>query len=251
MFPIYLLEDDPIQQKFYRQVIKNTIMINEYAMQLQLATDTVSDFEQPLAHVKQGLFFLDMEIGTDVKAGLKLATQIRRQVPFAQIVFITTHDELSFLTLQERITPLDYILKDQDPAEIQQHLIDDLKLANQKFEQELFHHASLFRYNISDKYFSLPMSDLIMLSTNKKQPGVISLTGINRKATFPGNLNTIETEYDNLFRCDKSYLVNLDQMQSYDAHEHLITFNDNSQCKVSFRKGIELKKMLKRSKKRT
>lgn len=245
MFSIYLLEDDLIQQKFYRQIIDNTVMINDYAMQIQISTDKVADFEQALSHVKQGLFFLDMEIGDDVKAGLKLATKIRKTVPFAQIVFITTHDELSFLTLQKRITPLDFILKDDGPQSIQQHLIDDVVLAYEKYEQALLHHPSLFRYNISDKYFSLPVNDLIMLSTNKKEPGIITLTAINRKATFPGNLNTIETAYPTLFRCDKSYLVNLDQMQSFDAHNRILTFNDASQCKVSFRKSIELRKVLR------
>lgn len=245
MFPVYLLEDDLIQQKLYRQIIENTIMINEYAMKLQIATDNIDEFEQQLSHVNQGLFFLDMEIGDDVKAGLKLAAKIREKVDFAQIVFITTHDELSFLTLQSRIAPLDYILKDYGPQEIQKHLIDDINLANQNYEQELYHHSCLFRYSVSDRYFSLSMNELIMLATDKNQPGIITLTAANRKATFPGNLNMLEAEYKNLFRCDKSYLVNLDQMKKFDARARILTFNDDSECKVSYRKAIELKRILK------
>ncbi|MEJ1318791.1 response regulator [Latilactobacillus sakei] len=134
MYPVYLLEDDLQQQAIYQQIIANTIMINEFAMTLKCAA---SDTETLLAAIKdqqRGLFFLDMEIEDNRQAGLEVATKIRQMMPFAQIVFITTHEELTLLTLERKIAPLDYILKDQSMAEIKRQLIDDLLLAEKQNE---------------------------------------------------------------------------------------------------------------------
>ena len=87
-------------------------MINEFAMELRVATDDQKIILADLNQQQDGLFFLDMEIGEDKQAGLELASRIRATIPLAKIVFITTHDELSFVTLERRIAPLDYILKD-------------------------------------------------------------------------------------------------------------------------------------------
>lgn len=69
MFSIYLLEDNVEQQAYYAKVIKNTIMINDYAMKLVCATNDVEKLESSILDQEQGLFFLDMEIGSQTDAG--------------------------------------------------------------------------------------------------------------------------------------------------------------------------------------
>lgn len=96
MFPIYLLEDNEAQRVEYISIIKNIIMIKEYDMQLVVATGDLQELMNNVMNSKEGLFFLDMEIGEQTQAGLNLADEIRQQLPCAQIVFITTHEELSF-----------------------------------------------------------------------------------------------------------------------------------------------------------
>lgn len=245
MLPVFLLEDDKQQLATYQQIINNAIMINEFAMKLIVASDNVADFERQLTITKQGVFFLDMEISDDKQAGLKVAERIKAQVPFAKIAFITTHEELSFLTLKRKIAPFDYILKDEGIESIKQHLRADVDLAYENYEKTIYHHKSLFGYKIGDRYFSLPMSELMVLYTDKTKPGDINLVADNVEASFPGNLNHIEQQHPNLFRCDKSYLVNLDNLESYDAHRRVLKFKNNVECKVSFRKARELKKLLK------
>lgn len=128
MFPIYLYEDNAEQRDNYRKTINNTIMINEFAMALRAATDDQKIILADLNQQQDGLFFLDMEIGEDKQAGLELASRIRAAIPLAKIVFITTHDELSFVTLERRIAPLDYILKDQSADLITQRIIKDINV---------------------------------------------------------------------------------------------------------------------------
>ncbi|EOR85201.1 LytTR family transcriptional regulator DNA-binding domain-containing protein [Latilactobacillus sakei] len=48
-----------------------------------------------------------------------------------------------------------------------------------------------------------------------------------------------------LFRCDKSYLVNLSNIANYDSKTRSLSFIDGSEAKVSFRKSRELVAKLK------
>lgn len=169
MFPIYLLEDDEAQRVEYISIIKNIIMIKEYDMQLVVATGDLQELMNNIVNSKEGLFFLDMEIGEQTQAGLNLADEIRQQLPFAQIVFITTHEELSFLTLERRIAPLDYILKEQGLDDIKQKIVKDIDATQTILKTETVQHKDILGYKIGTRFFSVPINDVIMLSTNKER----------------------------------------------------------------------------------
>ena len=205
MFPIYLLEDNEAQRVEYISIIKNIIMIKEYDMQLVVATGDLQELMNNVMNSKEGLFFLDMEIGEQTQAGLNLADEIRQQLPCAQIVFITTHEELSFLTLERRIAPLDYILKEQGLDDIKQKIVKDIDATQTILKTETVQHKDILGYKIGTRFFSVPINDVIMLSTNKERPGSIRLTAKNKVADFPGNLNSFENKYSQFFRCGKFY----------------------------------------------
>ncbi|MFC6324100.1 response regulator transcription factor [Companilactobacillus baiquanensis] len=245
MFPIFLLEDNDVQRQRYKTFINNGIMINDAPMELKKAVATTEElFSDPLP--EQGLFFLDMEIDTNKTAGLEAATKIRHQVPLAQIVFITTHDELSIVTLERRIAPLDYILKDKGFEDIKKRINNDIQLVQVNTEKYTHYSQNLFGYKIGERYFSIIMDDVIMLMTEKNAPGKVTLIAKNQRAEFIGSLNSLEKQYSNLFRCDRSFLVNLENISSFDTSKKELLFVDGSTCKVSFRKTKELTEKLKK-----
>lgn len=245
MFPIYLLEDNEAQRVEYISIIKNIIMIKEYDMQLVVATGDLQELMNNVMNSKEGLFFLDMEIGEQTQAGLNLADEIRQQLPCAQIVFITTHEELSFLTLERRIAPLDYILKDQSADLITQRIIKDINVVQNELKKTNSQRKDVFNYKLGTRYFSLALDDVILLSTSKLRPGSVQLHAINKVAEFPGNLNALEEKYPQFFRCDKSSLVNLNHLRSFDYKEKELLLDGEIRCKASFRKSRELNKLLR------
>ncbi|MBU7449413.1 MULTISPECIES: response regulator transcription factor [Lactiplantibacillus] len=245
MLPVYILEDNEAQRSKYTSIINNTIMIEEYDMQLAVATDDSQVLLDSIASSEEGLFFLDMEIGSQPQAGLNLADDVRHRLPFAQIVFITTHEELSFLTLERRIAPLDYILKEQGPDTVKTKIEADIRATIDILKSEAEEHKNILGYKIGTRFFSVPVKDVIMLSTSKERPGIVRLTAINKVADFPGNLNSFEGKYSDFFRCDKSTLVNLDHFRSFDYQRKELTMIDGIKCSVSHRKSRELNKILK------
>lgn len=248
MFPVYLLEDNSIQRQKYAEFIKNGILINDADLELKSITGTVEDFTADYIPQKQGLYFLDMEIQDNKLAGLNVAEKICQDSPLAQIVFITTHDELSLTTLERKIAPMDYILKDKGLEEIKQSITNDIELMQKNLQ--LYSHSSkdILDYKIGSLFFSISMNDVIMLYTQKNNPGRIFIVTKNQLSEFNGSLNTFEKDYPNLFRCNRSYLVNLENSTTYDCHSRVLSFIDGSSCEVSFRKNKELTKIFSNKK---
>ncbi|WP_125569175.1 response regulator transcription factor [Companilactobacillus insicii] len=244
MLPIYLLEDDDVQRENYIKFINNSIMINDANMQLKLATAKTEGLFDSCVAPEKGIFFLDMEIGDNNTAGLDAAERIKKEVPLAQIIFITTHDELSLVTLERRIAPLDFILKNKGIDSIKKSINNDIVLAQKYYNNFAHHSQNLFNYRIGSRFFNVLMDDVIILFTEKVAPGQVTLITKNQRSAFSGSLNSIESVYQDLFRCDRSYLVNLDNATTYDSKNRILTFIDNSTCKVSFRKGRELLSIL-------
>ncbi|WP_125589668.1 response regulator transcription factor [Companilactobacillus jidongensis] len=240
MLPIYLLEDDDVQRKNYSKFINNSIMINDANMELKLATAKTEALFDSCVAPEKAIFFLDMEIDNNNIAGLEAAERIKKEVPLAQIIFITTHDELSLVTLERRIAPMDYILKSKGNDSIKKSINNDIALAQNYFDRFARHSQNIFNYRIGSRFFNILMDDVIMIFTEKIAPGQVTLISKHQRSSFSGSLNSIENIYPDLFRCDRSYLVNLDNAKSYDGKERILTFTDGSTCKVSFRKGREL-----------
>lgn len=245
MFPIYLLEDNQEQRITYAKVINDTIMINELPMQLVCQTDSTKDLFGNIDHKYQGLFFLDMEIKGIKDAGLEAAVNIRKQIPAAHIVFITTHDELSFLTLERKVAPMDYILKDYSSDHIKNNIRDDIIRTDELVKSGKYKKENLFTYHIGPRYFSIPISELVYLNTSKLNPGRVQLHALTKESEFIDNLNDLEKKYPMLFRSDKSYLVNLDLLDHFDNQKREIHFINNSIAYVSVRKARKLVKLLK------
>ncbi|AVK61839.1 DNA-binding response regulator [Lactobacillus sp. CBA3605] len=247
MFPVYLLEDNQSQRTQYTDFIKKAIMINEYAMTLMLSTDDPKKLLAASQHTKTGLFFLDMEIKEDTTAGLKISEKIRAQLPLANIVFITTHEELSFVTLERRVAPLDYILKDQFLEAIQKKIVMDIDNVQAQQAKTMFQKKIVFNYKIGNRFFSIPMNQVVLVQINQATNGQLTVlaTGEKKEASFPGSLGVLEAAYPNLFRCNKSLLINPDYIENYDAKKRVLQLYGELTCKVSFRKGRELAKWFK------
>ncbi|GEO79730.1 response regulator plnd [Companilactobacillus mindensis DSM 14500] len=244
MFSIYLLEDNDKQRAYYREIIDNTVMINDYSIDV-IESNNMESFYNSFSKDQFGLFFLDMEIDGDIKAGIKIAEFVRNSIPDARIVFVTTHEELAFLTLERKISPLDYVLKDKSSKDIKEKIINDIELTEKYYQSSIFKKELTFGYKVGSKYFSIPMKELVLLYTEKNSPGRVNLESDNRKVSFPSNLNLIEAKYSNLLRVDKSSLANVDRVVSYDSRKRILYLDNGIQCGVSIRKSSVVSKIFK------
>ena len=86
-------------------------------MNIVLLEDEISQQVRVEKHVKaiaedfHQLFFLDIDIKGDEKAGIKAAQMIREVNPFAIIAFITTKSEFATITYRYKVSALEFIEK--------------------------------------------------------------------------------------------------------------------------------------------
>ena len=246
MLQVYILEDDEQQRQNYQRLIESYIFIEGLDMQVDLATCSP---EALLAKVStqpdlRGLFFLDIELVNSDLDGLQVAERIRNQLNFAEIVFVTTHSEMAFLTFERKVEPLDYVLKDKGHDEVSKNIRDDIRVAYHRYTNHVFTSEQHFSYQIGSRVYEVPMSKLIYIATVTGQPGKIEVHYENGMVEYPYNLNQLEVKYPKLFRCHKSFLINLDQVQQYDDKTRIVIMRDGSQCEVSYRKEHGMRQAL-------
>lgn len=246
MLHVYILEDNKAQREAYQQIIESYLFIEGLDMRVELATaDPQLLLNEVAAHPDfRGLFFLDIELKAAKKDGLQVATEIREQLGFAEIVFVTTHSEMAFLTFERKVEPLDFVLKDNGREAVAKNLRDDIGVALRRYQTHLLTSEQHFSYQIGSRIYEIPMTSLLYVATIPGHPGKIEVHHDQGIVEYPGNLNALETKYHNLFRCHKSFLINPARIQNYDVKSRLVTMQDGSRCEVSFRKESRMRKVI-------
>lgn len=247
MLTTFILEDNAKQRFYYQQIVRTQIMIDQLDMQLALVTATPQKIKHYLQHQPHthGLFLLDIEIGNQLTAGLDLAEWIRNHFVDARIIFLTTHTEMAFLTFERKIAPLDYLLKDNGAPKVEQQLRQDLKIAQQRFQQTILHTKQKFGYRIGQRYYEIPFSQFYFLETVPGNTGKLIIHADHQQAEFIGRLSEQAEKYPHLFLAHRSILLNPQTITSFDAAKRIAYFPDQQKCVVAFRKVGALNRQLR------
>ncbi|WP_256075463.1 response regulator, partial [Staphylococcus aureus] len=76
----------------------NYIMREEKPMEIALATDNPYEVLDQAKNMNDiGCYFLDIQLSTDIN-GIKLGSEISKHDPVGNIIFVTRHSELTYLT---------------------------------------------------------------------------------------------------------------------------------------------------------
>ena len=212
MLNIYVLEDHFIQQNRIEEVIhtilkKNNIKVGDF----EIFDKPNQLLESVTERGSHQLFFLDIQIKDDTKKGLEVAKQIRKNDPYANIVFFTTHSEYLPLTFQYQLAALDFIDK-------------SLRIENVK------------------TVIQVPFHDILYFETSDIVHKVILYTK-EEQIEFYGSLSQIEKSDPRLFKCHKSFLINPENIIKLDKSTGTVYFENGGVCYVS---KLKLKKLLER-----
>lgn len=244
---VYLCEDNQEQLAHYTDVVKRYTMINDYDMEIRLATPSPQALLKDLADnpPEYALVFLDIEFPAENTTGLETAIAIRRQLGFAEIVFVTTHSEMALLTFERKVEPMDFVVKDLGRAQIDQKLRENVDYGYQRYTDYLGNTENLFSYNIGGRTFSLPMGDVYFVAT-AETPHKVTVHAASQLVEFPGFLKDIADQYPELYRTDKSFLVNLDNVTGIDETTRRLVFPNGDTTDVATRRFHEVKTLVQK-----
>lgn len=202
-YHILICDDDHLQAKNIATLLKmSSIILEEDDIHPNvdlIATNATSvlDYLEVNSDLTNNIIaFLDIQLDENKQsqAGLTLAQQIQEIDSRAQIVFITTHEELAFLTFQRRINPLDYIVKTTDQRKLQRRLTETLELAIRHLNQFDYIQKHTFKYKIGTRIINVNFSNILYITTTKF-PHKLKIVTLNGQSEFSGNIKDVEQNY--------------------------------------------------------
>ena len=234
---IFICEDDPVHLKSMEQIVNHFIDTSKHKITLALATHN-PDFllnylkECPMQH---SLYILDVDLQHEVN-GILLAAKIREYDSLGEIIFITSHEELSHLTFRYHLKALDYIIKDKD--DLTEKIGRCIELASRCHEE----HPSkkeLFQINSGGTIRNIPLDEIMFFETHPNTHRLV-LHLKNGRLEFRGSLKEVEDAHSCLFRCHMAYVVNTKNIKSIDKINRIIEVTSDERLFVSRSKMKEL-----------
>ena len=245
MIDVFICEDQKEQREKIINYLTNYIMIENLDMQLALATDNP---EELLTYVKEskraGLYFLDIDLNHKIN-GINLGAEIRAVDPNGDIVFITTHSELSYLNFIYKVAAMDFIIKDNF-EEVQGRVISCLKVASERNRLTNKVTSKKFVQKIAEKIVSVDYEDIMFFESSPLHKVVLHRD--NRQIEFYGKLKELEKEYEGFIRCHNSFVVNIDNIQEVNFKEKKILLKNGETCYGSARMIKSVQKKLEADK---
>jgi len=218
----------------------------EHEMRIVVSTGNPSELENYIKYRSDNnpmFYLLDIEFADSETKGIDIAAEIRKNDATAKIVFVTTHEELAYLTFKRKIEPLDYIRKEDGIKAMNESLYKDLDVTFERLHELNSQRRRMFHYSLGSRDYTVDISTINYLETSSSSHKIFLHT-LTEITEFRGNLNSIEEEFSNLYRAHKSILVNINNIRSVDSMNKMIYFNDGSSCEVSRRKLAGLKRQI-------
>jgi len=188
---------------------------------------------------KRGLFFLDVDLQHHEIDGFYLALKIRETDPYAKIVFVTTHSELAHLTFKHKLDVEDYIIKER-PEDIETRTIECILAAYKRYLEEEDAEPKYFTVNANGEVWRITHDDILFFETNSRVPHNLILHTDNSEIYFRGKLSEIEQQIPELYRCHKSYLLNLDKVNRIDKNTKEAVMTNGDRVHIAEKKMSEL-----------
>ena len=231
---IFICEDDVRQRENIVSIINNYIMIEEKPMEIEVATSDPYEVLERAKELKDiGCYFLDIQLEADIN-GIKLASEIRKYDPVSNIIFVTSHSELTYLTFVYKVAAMDFIFKD-DPDELKSRVIDCLETSETRLKllskESTVETIELKRGSNS---IYVQYDDVMFFESSSNSHRLIAHLD-NRQIEFYGNLKEIDNLDERFFRCHNSFVVNRHNIESIDSKERIVYFNNQEYCYASVR----------------
>lgn len=232
--PVYLCDDVPELLDQYVRLISNTILIEEYPMEIAGAFTKPDELlETANKQVKSGnmcgIYFLDISLNDDMD-GLGLAKEIRKIDSRAFIIFITTHGNLAAETFKQQLEAMDFIVKD-DIKNIHKRITDCLKSAYERKLTEKNRPVICIRSGHNLLYYN---ADDIICICASKTPHYCDIITIKDKKSLRISLSDIyNTLGPDFIFCHRSAIINKLHITNVDYCGRLIHMSNSLTLKAS------------------
>ncbi|MGN1283651.1 MAG: LytR/AlgR family response regulator transcription factor [Limosilactobacillus sp.] len=228
MLNVFILEDQTAEQEQligYLHQIQSRLHIRNINIQTFASLDRLTrhlPYPSP-----ENVYILDLEIDGNPKAGLEISKVIRENDAMGSIIFLTVHDELLYTTYKYQVEALDFIAKNYHT--IRQDLTRDFEKILEKQTDQRSETITIKSNNIYSRIQTRKIMFFQSNPSNTRQSYMYTIN--NQRVTVSASLKDLEEVVPHFFRSQRSYLINLDNVQKVDIKAKIIYFR-NSQYTV-------------------
>lgn len=243
MLPIFLCDDIKENLCYLKHVIEQQIFIEEMDMKIVCAVTSGEELLRRLNGIKTtGLYFIDVELKNGMN-GFSLAEQIRKIDPRGFVVFITTHEEMSYLAFEYQVEAMDYILKER-VEEVPGRILNCLKKAQERVVSKNNNIHRMLKVKAGEKTILVSQEDIYCITSCVGTHKVRIYTP-NGRFEYSESLQQIEKQLSKEFvLCHKSWIVNLKYLDYFNEGERKLYLKNHQVCPVSFRQMATVRKKL-------
>lgn len=230
-YPVFICDDDQEQINQLNQIlgIAEVIMSDE-DKNVEFPSLSAHSYEEAEEVIKDnvwdgGIYFLDVELGESPyeDSGFDIAEKIKEQDERAQIIFVTSHADLSIITYQRRLGPVDYIVKSPNQVEFKKRVIKTLDVATYQLSKLNQIKKVTFSYKVGRHVRNVNMDDVIYIATTSV-PHKLLLTLVDGESQFFGSINKTASDNPLLETISQSCLANPKNIEAIDLKNHRVQF---------------------------
>jgi two-component system response regulator AgrA len=239
MLDIIICEDNVYQRHIIEDVIKEVLTTSRLSSKIVLSTGRPVEALNYVRENKEKsfIYFFDIDLKDNID-GLLLAKEIREYDSLGYLIFITAHEELSFLTFKYKVQALDYIVKGD--KKVLKDKITECINAVQKDWKKDESSKEMLSINFGNEIMNFDMNEILFFETTGVEHK-LRIHTYNGQFEFYGSMKDIEISVtENYFRTHRSYLVNLSKIKSIDKADGIIYMVNEETCYVARRylKGL-------------
>lgn len=230
---------------------KSSIILSDEDKLVFDIVKTVNNYDDAINFIekvsfKSGIYFLDIEIGKKLyeKNGLDLAEVIKKRDKNAQLIFITSHQDMAFLTFKRKLGAVDFIIKNGNIDDLQKDVNYALQSAIEAISNADFIKKNTFSYKFGQEVRNINLGDVIYITTTSvgHKLKLMKTTGWGY---FIGNLKEIPEKYGSLVQISQSCVINPENVDRVNFREKKIGFVNGESQYYSVRNTHKIHKLFR------
>lgn len=249
-YSVFICDDEQEQINNLKNIMEVAEMYLSDEKEVKFDLITYDSYEKAMEGVNKdrisgGIYFLDVELenNTDNNTGFDLAELIKKYDERAQIIFVTSHEDLSIITFERYLGPVDYIVKTSDKQELKKRIMKALKKSMANLDQFSKIKRYTFSYKVGRRINNIRIDDVICVVTSDL-PHRLILKKTMGKADFIGTINQYDEENPRLVKISQSCLANPQNIKTIDLKNKLVEFVNGEVEPYSRTKKKEMKELL-------